>query len=328
MPVAAETVAGRQAIVAALPLQISVYDRGSRQLRQSFQDLSLAGWPLACDTHSTCAWEGTPQNNANRLIIRDVLNKDGVQRELGLGSDEAIGLSLAGPVLAAALNRSVVRIWSVDSGRELPAMELKTHVAGTGLSVAFDPVVQSLLSRKLFVPTSGMVTALVASADGAYLAAANDSELRVCNTRDTVQNCRSRPLNSSASVLAISGERVFWVDGKRFFWQWRFDRGSSADLVGEVPEMARFLKIRDGEKSAVVGLRGGGLELWDLTTRKRLASVSANGDSWLAATPTAYSMPAREVGSRRLGVSAMSHPHSCRLTYIFKISITRISLPT
>ena len=264
-------------------LCVALFDIQTRKLQRTFENQSVWGWPFACDGRARCAWQGTSPTGSSLLLWVDVLSQDAAKREIPIDAP-ALDLILAGKYLAAATASRKVRIWEMATGMEVPVIEMKSP-SDAGFAFSYDPVVQSLSARKLFVPVFGVVTALAASSDGRWLAAANSVDIKVCDTAAIPFRCFELPFEYGASTLALSGSTVFWVDSRRNLNRWDFRAKTKPQITGTLSELARRLVIRADGRAAAVSLQGGGLELWDLEHGVLLATVAIRNDAWLVATP-------------------------------------------
>lgn len=166
---------------------------------------------------------------------------------------------------------------------ELPAIEMNAP-RDVGLVVSFDPIVQSLTARKMFVPVPGVVTSPAASPDGRWLAAANSAGIRVCDTTAAPFRCSDLAFEYGASALALNGGAVLWVESRRNLNRWNFMTDTKPGTVGVTAELARRLVIRADQRVAAIALQGSGIELWDLEHGVLLATAAIHNDAWLAAT--------------------------------------------
>lgn len=163
---AAAWIKNRTLLVTSSPMQISVWNTAHRHALLQMATKDIDGWPISCHESGVCAWvEG------NNINIKNLLTDEPVQ-VFSIGHDSAIGLDISadGKYLAAAVNRPIVRVWSLVKKTELTPLQLDLPKSVNSTSPYFATSWQH--APKLYVPSIGMASALHFSAEGHRLAAA------------------------------------------------------------------------------------------------------------------------------------------------------------
>jgi uncharacterized caspase-like protein len=260
----------------ASPLQLIIWDV-QRQTKVREETISADGWPLACSPSGHCAWEGTGSITIENAIL-------GTERaSLPCGTDRVLALAFSpdAKLLAAAVNRGVVRLWSLPSKKELPELRL----SGAGDGVASVPPWMN--GRKLFVPGQGEATALAFDASGSRLAASNDAGIQLWAV-DGFQPTDSLkgPGGSAVSLAFAANGRFLYATTATGFLEWQLAPRGEATLIGVMGETPLSLGVRRDHRFAAITMASGRTELWSLAERRKVVDIHfLNDGGWLATTP-------------------------------------------
>jgi WD40 repeat protein len=166
-------------LVTASPLQMFVWDLKRRKRIREITTESLDGFPLTCHPSKLCAWEeGSPESRNIRM--QNILD-DATLRRLSLDSDVAMALAITADasLIAAAVNRPVVRLWSAADGRERKAFPLES-----GATSGEAPRAVGVPTKSMVLRDESSASVLRFSPDGKSLAAANDTAIHVFTVQD------------------------------------------------------------------------------------------------------------------------------------------------
>ena len=264
-------------IATVSPLELNVIDRTTRAPVRTIKTQNIDAWPFACDGISVCAWTSNRQ-----ISSADFQDASGTEWNVPSGDAPVTALAVKGGVVAAVAAGPVVRFWSRSEHRELDPIRLR--VPADASSTGSDPFIQMLQSRKLFLPQTGMVTAIALDDQGAKLAAGNNTEIAICEV-DHSDRCFRTPVDASPTALVLRGSKVIWADTRLRLREWDSTSSVPPVLIAELTGIAHELSFSDDGRFAAVVLESGILELVDLAAKSVSASLMQGSDFWLAATP-------------------------------------------
>jgi WD40 repeat protein len=270
-------------LVTSAPMQVTVGDMTTRRVLRQFQISNIFGWPLRCNDSGLCAWDELREGK-NYIKVVDVIHST-VDREFDIGTDAVVDLDIDrdGTVVAAAVNRPTVRMWSIKDGKELSGLPLETPNLTRPM-----PWTIWLPRGKMMMSGAGMGSVVRFAADGKKLAVGNDNGVYVWEIND------SRALgvlripaglgatlcwNSAGDGIVIAAE-----DGSLWLWQ---DFGQpKGELIGKLTRSPEYVAVNRETSLIAVSFSDGLLELWDSKQRARIASIAfTNRPGWIATTP-------------------------------------------
>ena len=259
---------------------MTIWNAEKVELIKEVQTGCLDGWPIATLPSGLSAWEDVEGGKA--FVTVQNLVKPDRQIRLKLGEDRvyALDLSSDGKYLAAAVNQPRIRLWSLETGGELPSLPLQFSSGGG----PFIP------SDKMIVMRPGAATTVRFSRDSRLLAAGNELAIHVWE----IQNGHE-PLLLRGPETGI-GELVFGSDSSHLYaayWdgtvrQWRIDGSKSESIaIAEPSEPIENFWLRDDEAVVATGSAGGKIDIWSVPERSRLVRVHilANEKGWIVTTP-------------------------------------------
>ncbi len=267
-------------IVADAPLEISSW-RISRARRTARFGTTIDAWPLACAPYGLCAWEET-DGSTHAVVVRDATMANAPVRRFSIGEDEVLALAIdsSGQRVAVAVNRPAIRQWSLRTGRELAPLSLEIRsegLLGIDISRSWTPV------SRFVVPRAGMATAVDYSADGRFLAAANDAGVHVWAT--AADRPQAVVLHGFGRVfwLAWAGHRLFSAGQNRELRTWQVGDSNDGHMLARLARVPAGLSVRPDGKFVAISFPDAQLEIWN-GAGERLAMIGfpATGE-WIAA---------------------------------------------
>jgi WD40 repeat protein/uncharacterized caspase-like protein len=278
-------------LVASAPPQMSIWDlKRWRKLRE-INISTIDSFPLTCHSNGLCAWEESV--TSGRVLRVQSLTNQSSGRELPLGNDVALDLDISpdGQHLAAAVNRAVVRIWSLGNGQERTAWQLQAGAKGNVAASSLTDVHTIIPTiPKLFVPYEpGMSTAVRFSPNGKLLAVANENAIHVFSLNDFSLATVLRGYDGHITCLAfdVSGGRLFAAGEDRVIRMWTPQTAAPGVIVARLARMPTALTIHPNGKVVAASFPGGKLELWHIERQQLLVTITFLPDQqgWIAATP-------------------------------------------
>ncbi len=273
-------------LVTSAPQQVFIWDLKRRSRLREIRTSNIDGFPLACHSGGLCAWEEFPASG--RVVRVQSLTNQSSGKEAPLGNDVAVDLDISpdGRYLAAAVNRAVVRVWSLSDLQEMPARHLQVVVEGGGASGLAD---LSIIIPKLFLPAPGMPTAVRFSPDSKLLAVANENAIHVFanNGSNPVALLREHKGYITSLAFDAGGERLFAAGEDRVIRMWVPQTGSPGVIVAQLARTPTVLTVHPNGKVIVAAFPGGQMELWHIERRRLLATITflPGQQGWIAATP-------------------------------------------
>jgi WD40 repeat protein len=270
-------------LVISGPMQVIVGDMTTRRVMRQLQTSSIFGWPLRCNDHGFCVWDESREGR-NYIKVVDVVHET-LDREFDLGTDGVVDLDIngEGTMVAAVVNRAVVRMWSVKDEKELSALPLETRP-----SERFTPWAVWMPRGKMMMFDAGMGSVVRFAPDGKRLAVGNDGGVYVWEIKE------SRSLGV-LRVPAGLGTTLCWTaagDGLVIAAQngnlslWRNFSQSQGEPIGTLERSPEYVTTNRDSSLIAVSFSDGLVELWDSKQRVRIASISfTSRPGWIAATP-------------------------------------------
>ncbi len=269
-----------QTLVAASPLQLEVYDIERQVETKAIHVDGIDGWPLAFIRTGLCAWL-----HGNSVLVMNV-SGGSESRSFDLGNDTAISMDISpdGKVLAVAVNRPMIRLWSLASGTEQTALPLES--TGDGTLLGASPSLEGIVPRSFVIPSPGMATAVIFSKDGTELAAGNETAIHIWEMPGNRRVSALRGYTGRISALAFgSDSRTLVSTAKdRILRVW--NGGSRESIaVGRLERLPHALALRADGMFIAAGFSGGTIELWNVKARLMPARITFADSAWIAATP-------------------------------------------
>jgi WD40 repeat protein/uncharacterized caspase-like protein len=270
-------------LVTSSPLQMFVWDLRRQKRISEIKTRSLDGFPLSCHSSQICAWEEA-DSDTRAIRLQPILN-NAPARQLSISSDVALSLAISrdGSRIAAAVNRPVVRLWSVADGTERTALALEADAAA-----ALVPPEPGTPVKTMFMRSAAASSVIRFSPDGKSLAAANDSAIHVF----PLTGGPARLLRGFGHINALdfdgTGQHLFFCGADRVLrvWDLRPDSVSPA-AIGTLDEKPVGITARADGKILAIGFPGGRIQLWDIQERRLAATILLlpAGQGWIAFAP-------------------------------------------
>lgn len=279
-------IGGAGAAVVTSPMQIAVWDLEQARLVNETKTQDVDGWPLACSPSGLCAWETMEGSDA--FIVVQNLVTPGSPLRLKVGPDRCLALDITpdGKFLAAAVNRPEIRLWALDKGEELPALELRCDHPG-GLSPHMVELGQYF--QKLIVFQSGMATTVKFSPDGKMLAAGNDVAIHLWRMDSRTDPILLKGYEIGVTCLAFSfdGAHLYAAGLDHTIRQWRTDTAALPAIIGKPSGAVRNIYVRDDDGILATASDGGIIHVWKVSERRLLAQILilAKENGWIVITP-------------------------------------------
>ena len=283
---AAQWLGDQEYLVISASQQIFLWDLKRRNRLREISTSTIDGFPLACHTGGLCAWEESAAQG--RALRTQNLTSQSNGREFSLGNDMALALDISpdGRHLAAAVNRAVVRIWSLGNGQELPFRQLQARADSNAASSL--TALQTIIPKSFLLPTPGMPTAVRFDPDGKLLAVANENAIHVFSRTGFTPVALLRGHKGYVSSLAFdaSGGRLFAAGEDRAIRVWAPQTAAPGAVVSQLSRMPTALSVHPNGKVIAASFPGGQLELWHIEQRQLLATITFLPDQqgWIAAT--------------------------------------------
>jgi WD40 repeat protein/uncharacterized caspase-like protein len=275
----------RNIIVASGGQQIIVYDTRQQKILRTISIFSIDGLPLVCKSSGLCAWEEMPQGG-NVITVQNVLT-EGPPRRLAIGQDRVLALEISsdGGDLVAAVNRPVLRLWSLDSGTEKAPLQLEIPPDTPPFMDVSRPWT---LESRLLMPMPGMATMLHFDDSSKLLAAGNEFAIYIFDAKTFKLNQKITGYVGHPFTLAFDRQsrRIFWADQEGTLRVKDLSGTEPARPVAELGRIPQKLSLRaDGELLAVA-FGNGETQLWDLQSANLVATIAFPlSGGWLTATP-------------------------------------------
>jgi WD40 repeat protein len=269
-------------LVTSAPMQISVWDAARRHLLEQVATKDIDGWPISCHEAGVCAWtEGSTIN------VKNLLTDEPVQT-FSIGQDSAIALDISadGKYLAIAVNRPIVRLWSLASRTELTPLQLELPKSVDSTSPYFAQSWQHAL--KLYVPSVGMASALHFSEEGHRLAAANEVGIHIWNLDQPGPPQMLRGYSGHISFLSFAdGDAQLYTGGDdETIRVWSPRAGTMGKVCAHTSLVPANMSLSKDGIIGAVSLPDGEVEIWNLHDSTKLADIVFPGSGgWLVYTP-------------------------------------------
>jgi WD40 repeat protein len=269
-------------LVTSAPMQIFVWDPARRHVRQQVATKDIDGWPISCHESGVCVWaEGSTINVKNLLT-------DEPAQTFSIDQDSAIGLDISadGKYLAVAVNRPIVRVWSLATLTERPPLQLELPKSVSSTSPYYTQSWQHAL--KLYVPSIGMASALHFSAEGHRLAAANEVGIHIWNLEQPGPPQMLRGYSGHISFLNfVNGDAQLYTGGDdETIRVWAPGAGTAGKVCAHTSLVPANMSLSKDGVIGAVSLPDGEVELWNLHDSTKLANIVFPGTGgWLVYTP-------------------------------------------
>jgi WD40 repeat protein len=279
---AASWIKNRSLLVTSVPMQITVWDPVRRHVLRQITTKDVDGWPISCHESGVCAWA-----EGNSVNVKNLLTDVPVQT-ISIDQDSVIGIDISadGKYLAVAVNRPIVRIWSLLTLKELTPFQLELPKSLVSTSPYFAQSWQHAL--KLYVPSIGMASALNFSAEGHRLAAANEVGIHVWNLDQPGPPQMLRGYSGHISFLDFEdGDAQLYSGGDdETIRVWAPGAETAGRICAHTSLVPANMSISKDGVIGAVSLPDGEVELWNLHESTKLANIifpSTGG--WLVYTP-------------------------------------------
>jgi WD40 repeat protein len=279
---AAAWIKNRTLLVTSAPMRISVWDVAHRHVLQQIETKDIDGWPISCHESGVCAW-----SEGNSINVKNLLRDEPVQT-FSIGQDSVIGLDISadGKYLAVAVNRPIVRVWSLATQTELTPLQLELPKSVNSTSPYFVQSWQHAL--KLYVPSIGMASALHFSTEGHRLAAANEVAIHLWNLDQPGPPQMLGGYSGHISFLDFENgnTRLYAGGDDETIRVWTPEAGTDGKICAHTSLVPANMSLSNDEVIGAVSLPDGEVELWNLHNSTKLANIVLPGTGgWLVYTP-------------------------------------------
>ena len=274
-------------IVSSGAQQIVVYETKQQKTLRTISISSIDGLPLVCQSTGLCAWEETPEGG-NVITVENIVTGE-QPRRLAIGQDRVLALDISsdGRNLVAAVNRPILRLWSLDSGAEKEPLPLEVP---PGAASFMDVSRPWTLEPRLLLPTSGMATTVLFDHSSQLLAAGNEFAIHIFDAKTFKLNQKITGYVGHPFTVTFDDEsrRIFWADQEGILRVKDLADTDSAKSVAEFERIPQKLSLRADGKLIAVAFGDGETQLWNLQRKDLVATtVFPLTGGWLTATPNA-----------------------------------------
>lgn len=269
-------------LITSAPMQITIWDVSHRHALQHIATKDIDGWPLVCRELGVCAW-----TEGNTINVKNFLSDEPVQM-FSIDQDVALDLDISpdGKYLAAAVNRSVVRLWSLVTQTELTPLQLEVPKSIETASPYFAQSWQH--ATKFYFPSIGMASIVRFTAEGHRLAAANEVGIHIWNVDQPGLPQMLRGYSGHISFLDFENHDVQLYSGGDDGTIRMWTPGSSSDskICAHTRLVPAGMSLSKDGIIGAISLPDGEVELWNLRDSGQLVTIDFPGSGgWLVHTP-------------------------------------------
>lgn len=272
----------RTLLVTAAPMLISVWETERRHARLQLPTKDIDGWPIACHESGVCAWTEGSNINVKNLLTDDPIQVFPIDQDIAIGLD----ISADGKYLAAAVNRPIVRVWSLEQKTELTPLQLELPKSVSSTSPYFAQSWQH--TPKLYLPSIGIASALHFSGRGHQLAAANEVAIHLWDLDKIAAPKMLTGYSGHISFLNFeNGDAQIYAGGDDGTIRvWAFGAGAVGKVCAHTSLVPANMSLSTDRIIGAVSLPDGEVELWNLHNSRKLATIVFPGTGgWLVYTP-------------------------------------------